>query len=268
MRTEGSFEERVLGHSVSVADHPLGAYPMVAEATRSHVFAGEASLAEFWASLPGFPTPNSLFGDRPRCLTMERASARGDERSLLARALAPTHAVFRTAEVETSDLPDSYPTTRGIVQDGVRADVLGEQPVYKFPREDGSLRTLSEVGTKPFYAERSSGMYIVRPKIGTDPIEPPSQFLTLWALLFGLSELARYYPDTWVSALDADTSIAAVTLEHGLDLALARAPSLIGDALRGPVDALMAEELHRRREDSADTEGAEGGDDTADEAGQ
>lgn len=49
----------------------------------------------------------------------------------------------------------------------------------------------------------------------------------LWALLFCLSELARYYPDTWVSALDPDRSRAAVTLEHGLDVMLERTPRLI-----------------------------------------
>jgi hypothetical protein len=58
--------------------------------------------------------------------------------------------------------------------------------------------------------------------------------MTLWALLFCLSELARYYPDTWVGALDPDRSTAAVTLEHGLDIALERAPELIAGALHGP----------------------------------
>jgi hypothetical protein len=74
----------------------------------------------------------------------------------------------------------------------------------------------------------------------------------LWAFLFCLSELARYYPDTWVSALDPDSSVAAVTLEHGLDIALERAPALIAEALRGPMSALIREELRRQRQETLD----------------
>ena len=83
----------------------------------------------------------------------------------------------------------------------------------------------------------------------------------MWALLFCLSELARYYPDVWVGALDPDRSPAAVTLEHGLELALNRAPDLIRGALDGPIHALMREELRRREaetraaiDDAASTE--------------
>lgn len=70
----------------------------------------------------------------------------------------------------------------------------------------------------------------MRPRVGDAAIGPPSVFLTLWALLFCLSELARYYPNVWVRALDPDRSRAAVTLEHGLDLALEQTPSLINRA--------------------------------------
>jgi hypothetical protein len=75
---------------------------------------------------------------------------------------------------------------------------------------------------------------------------PPSEFLTLWALLFCLSELARYYPDTWVYALDPDRSPAAVTIEHGLELALERTPALNSQALDGPIAHLIREDLRRQ----------------------
>jgi YaaC-like Protein len=155
-------------------------------------------------------------------------------------------------------LPDTYPTTLGLTQDGTRVDVLGsEDRVFTFPGEDGLLRPLHEVGVRARNDE-PYGDFLVRPKIGTDAIGPPSEFLTLWALLFCLSELARYYPDTWVVALDPDISRDAVTFEHGLDLALERAPRLISSALGGPIGALMREEIRRRERERAS--GAEGND--------
>jgi hypothetical protein len=66
---------------------------------------------------------------------------------------------------------------------------------------------------------------------------------------------ADAFPSTcgsWVSALDPDSSVAAVTLEHGLDIALERAPALIAEALRGPMSALIREELRRQRQETLD----------------
>jgi hypothetical protein len=97
----------------------------------------------------------------------------------------------------------------------------------------------------------------VRPKVGDGNSEPPSEFLTFWALLFCLSELARYYPDTWVGALDPDRSTGAVTLEQCLDIALERAPSLINGALSGPIPELMRQEMRQREIEAAKDTGEE-----------
>jgi hypothetical protein len=146
------------------------------------------------------------------------------------------------------DLPNTYPTTRGLEQNGTAPGLTpGEEgePIFTFPREDGTLRPLYEIGV-PYPDDNRRRQYSVRPAIGTNrDVEPPSEFLTLYALMFCLSELARYYPDTWVAALDADSSTFAVTLEHGLDVALQHALRLIAHALRGPIDAVINEEIHR-----------------------
>jgi hypothetical protein len=63
-----------------------------------------------------------------------------------------------------------------------------------------------------------------------------------------------------VQALDPDASPAAVTLEHGLDVALQRAPDLISSALSGPVFELLREELRQRELDAAALAGEEGED--------
>jgi YaaC-like Protein len=58
-----------------------------------------------------------------------------------------------------------------------------------------------------------------------------SSLLTWWALLFGLSMLARYEPAGWATVLDVESSELAVPLEQLLDIALDRVPELIFDAL-------------------------------------
>lgn len=238
---------------------------MVARATRSPIFSGYATVRELWASLPGWPTPRSEFGDQPRCLTLEPVQAPGDERPLFQRIAAPTHAAIRFATIDPAEIPATYPTAAGIEQDGTRANVFGgEEPIYRFPDENGNSRQVHDVGAQPYYSERLGGDVVLRPKIG-EGTEMPSEFLTLWALLFCLSELARYYPDTWILALDPDSSVAATTLEHGLDLALERAPALIGEALSGPINELILEEL-RAREVEAEAAVGEGGEPEAREA--
>lgn len=143
----------------------------------------------------------------------------------------------------------------GIEQDGSRPNPLGaDEPVFKFVDEGGDLRPLSKVGVRPFWSQGVGSNFMVRPRVGEEAIPPPSEFLTLWALLFCLSELARYYPDTWVSALDPDRSPVAVSIEHGLELALQRAPALINQALDGPIANLTAEELRRRAAVTLDDE--------------
>jgi hypothetical protein len=193
-----------------------------------------------------------MFEDLPRVLALEGVQVESDDRPLFSRIAAPTHAVFRFGSVDPAELPSTYPTAIGIEQSGTRTNVFGsEEPVFRFPNEDGSLRPLHEVGSRPSYGDERLNDYVLRPKVGSGTSRPPSEFLTLWALLFCLSELARYYPDTWVKALDPDSSPAAVTLEHGLDVMLERAPQLIAGSLAGPLPELIRRDLREREEHAA-----------------
>jgi hypothetical protein len=54
--------------------------------------------------------------------------------------------------------------------------------------------------------------------------------------------------------LDPDRSPVAITLEHGLDLALQRAPRLIRSALGGPTAAVVAEYAEQLRAGAATPE--------------
>jgi hypothetical protein len=55
---------------------------------------------------------------------------------------------------------------------------------------------------------------------------------TWWALLYGLSMLARYHPAPWTHALRVDDTMEAVPLETAMDHALEAVPHLVLEALR------------------------------------
>jgi hypothetical protein len=63
------------------------------------------------------------------------------------------------------------------------------------------------------------------PTIANGP--SPYPLMLWWALLLGLSSLARYEPGIWTSAIDPDTSQLAVSLERVLDVASERVPKRI-----------------------------------------
>jgi hypothetical protein len=259
---------RVFDYGAVVSQRPGGAFSLLSRATADTLFSGTATVADLWASLPGFATPRDMFGERPRCLWLEPASVPQDARPVFQRVAAPTHAVLRLMDPDLEAIVNNYPTVGQIVQDGTRPSVFGgDDPVYTFPRDDGTLRSLYEVGRQPYYAQRPGAEYLVRPLVGTELVGPPSEFLTMWALLFCLSELARYYPDTWVAALDPDHSIAAVTLEQGLDLMLRRVPTLIHEALSGPINAHVRDELERLRLAAGEAAAAAGDDPVEGEQG-
>jgi hypothetical protein len=54
-----------------------------------------------------------------------------------------------------------------------------------------------------------------------------------WALLLGLSSLARYHPVAWTRAVDLDVSTLAVPLQQILDVAAVKIPQRVLTALRG-----------------------------------
>jgi hypothetical protein len=72
---------------------------------------------------------------------------------------------------------------------------------------------------------------------GVFPELPTGDFLSplmlWWALLFGLSNLARYEPAVWTAALDLNCSPLAVPLESAMREALDSIPHLVLEALLG-----------------------------------
>jgi hypothetical protein len=59
----------------------------------------------------------------------------------------------------------------------------------------------------------------------------PHPLMLWWALLLGLSSLARYEPAAWTSAINLDGSTLAVSLERVLDIAEDRVPQRVLESL-------------------------------------
>jgi hypothetical protein len=141
--------------------------------------------------------------------------------------------------------PATYPT-------GVPAGVLSEEegrggaayrrttwpptmfPVFRFPFEGKTVGDWIESYEKlaPGHIEGQELVRVVAPGVG-----PRSQVLrpltAWWALLLGLSSLARYHPSQWRQALDIDREPLAPALERLLDRAEESIPHYVYQGLIG-----------------------------------
>jgi hypothetical protein len=232
------------GSRVSSGDR--GSFGMVADATASPSFTGTATTAQLWTSMPTFPTPPALVRSSPRCLYVEVATPAESGQAVL----GPTHALLRKPAAAAADLLAPFPTADGFEVTGERTSLIEwaePRAIVAFPGDDGSFKPLFDVAEPVPDGDRAlvGRSYVFRPPVGDSRQPPPAELMTMWALLFNLSQLTRYYPGGWVGALDADESDIAVTLEHGLELALALTPQLISEGLSGPIGRWV-EEARRR----------------------
>ncbi len=92
------------------------------------------------------------------------------------------------------------------------------------PAEDAGVTT----GTLMFPAQSGFEARWLRPAVGGVALSP---LLSWWTLLFGLSMLARYEPDAWISSLQYDTAELAAPLAQLLQIGLERMPELVLNAL-------------------------------------
>jgi hypothetical protein len=255
-----------------------GMYSVVAAATDSTVFHGTATVAELWASLPELPQAGFLEAAvRPMYVEAVRLPAEGEapnELRIFQHLLAPKHARIAYPrppglsealarivenEEEITGLPEllrDYPSMRGVSAEiHALRTAFGEERVLvlSFPDEAGELRSLPDIAEE---APRTTGLvtrgtearYFIRPRIGSGEERPPSQLMTLWALVYAFSQLARYEPELWVAALNPDTSPIAVDLEHALDAALDLVPELLVPAVtNGVMPRLIREHIAEER---------------------
>lgn len=219
----------------------------VAEATGSGQISSALELGAVWAAIPELmpPLPQPPLEDAAwiRPLRVFRPMFDAAHMRL---------ADMRPLELLIDGLPDAdldtllrclgdYPTAEGAYMWhtlGMRQDVLitqpsavGMLPVFCWPDvpTNVQLRTRRLNGIAPDY--RGLGTHLLFPRAGGKHALSP--LMLWWVLLFGLSGIARYDPELWIGALDANNSRLAVPIEAALDTALEALPDLILDALTG-----------------------------------
>jgi YaaC-like Protein len=239
----------------------LDSFSGVAAATGSEAFEKAVTLGELWRSLPeAFGLLPSSDERRPTPLALVSEEIHDPNLPAVMRMqLDPRHVYavvvgFQGSgeELETH-LAKHYPTAAGAVlyrtagSDRVRADHTGYGSGFLFSWQvdssdaGGQASALSRVapvsGTpvpeRMFGIRASSPAFEprwLRPGVGGVALSP---LLTWWALLFGLSILARYEPASWVTALDYDASPLAAPLGRLLEIGLERVPELVFAALVG-----------------------------------
>ena len=91
------------------------------------------------------------------------------------------------------------------------------------PLITGDSRTLDDLGVASY---RSADDLMVTPAIGSmsTGLHP---ILALWAVLLGLSALARYAPASWSKMIDIDRSAEANAIEHLLEEAIDSVPTAV-----------------------------------------
>ncbi len=209
-------------------DDQVDSFTGVGLATGTQAFAEVATLGEMWRAIPQaaellpsskLPTPLLLVPDVPE------------------GPLVPWQRVEGTVvgyDGEPDDflghISSHFPSAAGvrIIQpQGIAHALAFSEHGYGLrvwwqahsPDVEGHVRTLTRIGKGHGFEPRW-----LRPSVGG---AAPSELLSWWALLFGLSMLARYEPAGWMKALTLDASVLAAPLQELLGQALERVPDLV-----------------------------------------
>lgn len=220
-----------------------GVFGAVAEKLGPARLVESVELGALWSALPGANLPAS-YGSWPLALPFQpvyfecgrdftirahrgylylRGQATADDAESINHMLAG-YPDAASARLEAGDviLPTPQQTESGTLADawGIGVALTWPQPSPELvpPYPHARLRR-----------DRPGGEHWLVPAVGARPGRL-SPLLLWWALLFGLSLLARYHPANWRAALDFDRSACADRLAELLDEALLIVPDLLFDA--------------------------------------
>ncbi len=209
-----------------------GEFPSVAEAIGSPPLAGPAAIGQLMRSLPELARPFADVRWHPARYVDLVATPTGPDLGF--GSVLPAAAVAvgpdEDPKAVAASLQSAYGGSVGgewQVVPGWRTDTIAGPAVVlrSGPQARRAARPLDTL--TPEY--RWVGRRWLRPDVGT--AAPPKPLMTWWALLFGLSVLARYHPTVWAAALDRHSCTAAVEFERALDVALDALPHLVLEAI-------------------------------------
>ncbi len=236
----------LLTRQVAPEGGPATSFRRVAEATGSAVLSQPVLFGALCASLPELAAVPKLCGSHPRALPVRAIPQSGGAVVTMNREV-DAQVINLPADVASCNDPAAalqqhlshYPTAVGwTAPEPLRirpaGDPWGAGAVLRwkvaeevqFPNEPDRQARIREVA--PPYRQVDSQW--CRPAVALSTVLSP--LMTWWAILYALSMVARYEPDTWVARLDVDKSDLAVPLEGLLEDALEAVPHLVLDALR------------------------------------
>lgn len=225
--------------SLSLRDQGQGSFTQLAYMLRSCSLSTGADLTEVWNSIPestAFP-----LGPMPRhhpLTIVEQSDPRPDWQGDWGGPLAVFVLGIPLGQIEDAEnysrrYPELWPNGEGWLP---RA--IGPSGEVVIERLRGHMRGSQSAPIGVDYLGRKLSLPAVGDNRG--PLHP---ILSWWAVLFGLSMLARYEPAAWVKMIDVDQNREAVAVEHLLDSAAAVVPQLTVEAMRqiSLTDAMWAE---------------------------
>jgi len=237
---------------------PVDSFSGVAGATGDDILVESATIGTLWASLPeivGLLPAAADAGLPPLILAPEHDPEGVRKLTDRGHVYAVIIGFAGSGEGLVDHLAAHYPTSGGaelpftqhLPQALATHTPYGSGFLCRWPADsetiDGHIKTLNRVappvgppiqpGGPGLVFPSSPGFWPrwIRPGVGGVAL---SSLLTWWALLFGLSMLARYEPASWTGALDYDSSNLAAPLDQLLTIGLDRVPELVLEGLRSP----------------------------------
>lgn len=239
---------------VTVQNSGHGSFTEVAETLCAASLPDETTLGDLWCLIPGAESSPLHGQGTGRLVVVEQESfdiiRGGRTRAVIANL--PMHlwkappVLGNDAEIEAeraavrSFLAD-YPTLRDAEFVWSEGEPTGLQrhdhDSLRLPVVLGAANSATiEAADIESRGYTSGGMTLAYPCVGgSDRNAHP--FLVWWAVLFALSQLARYEPKAWLQRTNISTSADASPIEHLLDRAQATLPELIHRTIMEVADA-------------------------------
>lgn len=223
----------------AVEPEPRGQFPAVAEAVESPGLSTAVQLGGLMASIPELAAFPQLGGRWPTALPLWRSDPESFwSQSAASTGFGTTLRVAALVVVFPDPVPASVDELRAALALYPKAAQVDCSSLGGPPQEE----TRDGAGVVVQWPDHGDGSDPLPPRYGPEDRRwlrpavcgtdlPPNLLMTWWALLYGLSMLARYHPIEWVRALDLDSSSVAVILDRALDVALEVVPELVLEAI-------------------------------------
>ncbi|MFI5888499.1 YaaC family protein [Actinoplanes sp. NPDC051513] len=174
---------------------------------------GEPSAIMFWPGV--WSQHHTLYGAELHWIRQDVVSRYGQDKEALARQFAQYPALKGLPWTASLNVP--WQVGKSTVSLAIHFDLTdGQRPDVIKPGSRLGARYGVQVGDERFIAPAVGSM--------SGPMHP---VLAWWAVLLGLSSLARYEPAGWAKMIDVNSSPYATAVEHLLDDAVLRIPGML-----------------------------------------